>query len=95
MNLSVDLVIKYGSVTSFLISVLILVIINLVKKQAQHLGDLLVVGLAGSAVPTGFLLIYGAYDKAIIPKLSDAGIYLAFAGVALLIIFAQTLKEKA
>ncbi|WP_143233495.1 hypothetical protein [Aeromonas veronii] len=95
MSLSVDLVIKFGSLTSFLVAVLVLLIINIVKKRPQNLGDLLVVGLAGSAVPTGFLLIYGAYDNTVIPKLSDASIYLAFAGVALLIIFAQTLKEKA
>ncbi|EKO3793831.1 hypothetical protein HAR83_003281 [Vibrio metschnikovii] len=95
MTLSVDLVIKYGSITCFLLAVTFMVIINLAKKRQQNLGDLLVIGLAGSAVPTGFLLIYGAYDKDVIPKLSDAGIYLAFAGVALLIIFAQTLKEKA
>jgi len=59
------------------------------------LGDLLVVGLAGSAVPTGLLLIYAAFDETIIPKLSDAGLYIAFAGAALLVIFGQTFREKA
>lgn len=88
-------IIKYGPVVCGLISFFSLVAINHKKDRKNNLGDLLVVGLAGSSVPTGILLIYGAFDVTVIPKLSDAGIYIAFAGAALLIIFCQTFKEKA
>ncbi|MES9898557.1 MAG: hypothetical protein ABW148_05990 [Sedimenticola sp.] len=88
-------IIKYGPVICGLLSFFSLVAINYKKNRKNNLGDLLVVGLAGSSVPTGLLLIYGAFDGSVIPKLSDAGIYIAFAGAALLIIFGQTFKEKA
>ncbi|HHQ5454509.1 TPA: hypothetical protein ACSP0J_002520 [Aeromonas veronii] len=88
-------IIKYGPIVCGLISFFSLVAINHKKGRKNNLGDLLVVGLAGSSVPTGILLIYGAFDGTVIPKLSDAGIYIAFAGAALLIIFGQTFKEKA
>lgn len=88
-------VIKYGPIICGLFSFFALVTINHIKERKNNLGDLLVVGLAGSSVPTGLLLIYGAFDETVIPKLSDAGIYIAFAGAALLIIFGQTFKEKA
>lgn len=90
-----DVIIKYGPVICGLSSFFALVAINHKKDRKNNLGDLLVVGLAGSSVPTGLLLIYGAFDKSVIPKLSDAGTYIAFAGAALLIIFGQTFKEKA
>ncbi|MCG7996600.1 MAG: hypothetical protein JAZ06_14385 [Candidatus Thiodiazotropha taylori] len=88
-------IIKFGPVVCGLMSFFSLVAINHKKARKNNLGDLLVVGLAGSSVPTGLLLIYGAFDSSVIPKLSDAGIYIAFAGAALLIIFGQTFKEKA
>lgn len=94
-TLNIDLLIKFGPTICGLLSFFALVIINHRKTRKNNLGDLLVVGLAGSAVPTGLLLIYGAFDSTIIPKLSDASIYIAFAGAALLIIFGQTFKEKA
>ena len=93
--LTLDAVIKFGPALCGLLSFFILVIINFIKDRKNNLGDLLVVGLAGSSVPTGLLLIYGAFDNSVIPKLSVAGVYIAFAGAALLIVFGQTFKEKA
>jgi uncharacterized membrane protein YeaQ/YmgE (transglycosylase-associated protein family) len=90
----IDAIIKFGPTACGLLSFFALVVINQFKKRKNNLGDLLVVGLAGSAVPTGLLLIYGSFNAEVIPKLSDAGIYIAFAGAALLIIFGQTFKEK-
>ena len=88
-------IIKYGPILCGLISFFLLVVINYKNGRKNNLGDLLVVGLAGSSVPTGTLLIYGAFDESVISQLSDTGIYIAFAGAALLIIFGQTFREKA
>ncbi|CAE6894334.1 conserved membrane protein of unknown function [Ectopseudomonas oleovorans] len=90
-----DVAIKFGPTICGLISFFALAGINHRKNRKNNLGDLLVVGLAGSSVPTGVLLIYGAFNSDVIPRLSDAGIYIAFAGAALLIIFGQTFREKA
>ncbi|NQY53900.1 MAG: hypothetical protein HRT42_10065 [Campylobacteraceae bacterium] len=89
-----DDIIKYGATSFGLLSFFALVCLNYKKDRKNNLADLLVVGLAGSSVPTGLLLIYGAFDSSVIERLSDAGIYIAFAGAALLIIFGQTFKEK-
>ena len=91
---SVDSIIKFGPVIFGLFSFFALSICKLVRKKKMNIGDLLVVGLSGSAVPTGFMLIWGAFDNTIVPQLSDAGVYIAFAGAALLIIFGQTFREK-
>lgn len=90
----VDTIIKLGPSACGLLSLVVLLIINIFTKRKNDLGDLLVVALAGSSIPTGVLLIYGAFVVEVIPKLSDAGIYIGFAGVALLLIFVQTFKEK-
>lgn len=89
-----DNIIKYGATTFGLLSFIFLVCVNYKKGRKNNLDDLLVIGLSGSAVPTGLLLIYGAFDPSVISKITDAGIYIAFSGAALLIIFGQTFKEK-
>lgn len=76
MNLEcLNWIIKYGPISFGLLSFLLLAMINFFKKRKHNLGDLLVVFLAGTSVPTGILLIYGAFDATIIPKLTDANIY--------------------
>jgi len=89
-----DAILRYGPIVCGLATMLVLLIVNFKKSTKIDLGDILVVGLSGSSIPTGLLLIYGAFEQSVITKLSDSGIYIAFAGIALLIIFAQTLKEK-
>ena len=86
--------INYGSASFGLLTFVILTLIQSAKKIQLNLSDLLVVGLAGSTVPTGLLLIYSVYDKSVLYKISDAGTYIAFAGAALIIIFLQTFKAK-
>ena len=94
MPLDLDIIIKYGPVVCGLISFASLLVVNCIRKKENELMDLFIVGAAGSSVPTGILLIWAAFDKTIIPKLSDASVYIAFAGAALLFIFYRTFKEK-
>ncbi len=88
-------IIKFGPVACGLLSFVVFVIINHVKGRKNNLGDLFTFGLAGSSLPTGVLGSYGAFDSTVIPIVSDSGVYIAFAGAALLIIACQTFKEKA
>lgn len=40
-------------------------------------------------------MVYGAFDTAVIQKLADSHVYIAFAGLSLLYITYATVKEKA
>lgn len=42
--------------------------------------------LAASSLPTGVLLLASAFDKSLLVHVSDSGIYVAAAGVALLFV---------
>ena len=62
----------------------------LVKNRANPPGRTLemVVSklLAASSLPTGVLLLASAFDKSLLVHVSDSGVYVAAAGVALLFV---------
>lgn len=93
--MTVDLFIKSGPAACGIISFLILLTLNFKNKKENNLQDLFIVGIAGSSIPTGLLLVYSAFDFTVISKLGDAGVYMAFSGLALLYIFYKTFTEKA
>jgi len=94
MTLSIDVLVKYGSITLGIIFFLIPLYINRKRKKKNILADLMVIGFGGASVPTGLALIYCAFDPSKLSKLSDVGIYIAFSGLALLYIAFITIKSK-
>lgn len=90
----IDKVIQFGPIVCGLFAFFTLWGVHHYKGKEISLSNLFVVGATASSLPTAFLLIYGAFDNSIIEKLTDAGVYIAFAGAALLVIFYLTVKEK-
>ncbi len=94
---TLDQVINFGSVICGLVAFIALWIAHHLRKKNISLIDLLTVGMSASSLPTASLLIYGAFDNSVIPKLinvANAGVYIAFAGAALFVIFYLAVKEK-
>lgn len=94
MSPSLDVLVKFGSITLGILFFMSLLFMNWRNEKKSNLSDLMVVGVGGSSVPTGIALIYCSFDPSQITKLSDVGIYIAFAGLALLYIAIVTFKEK-
>ena len=92
--LDLKLLIKFGSIIIGILFFLSLLISNWIKKKKNNYIDLMVVGIAGSSVPTGCGLIYCSFVPQEIINLSDAGIHIAFAGLGLLYIAITTFREK-
>ena len=91
---TLDQVINFGSVICGLAAFIALWIAHHVRKKNISLIDLLTVGMSASSLPTASLLIYGAFDSSVILKLTNAGVYIAFAGAALFVIFYHAVKDK-
>lgn len=91
---TLDEVIRFGPIICGLLAFVGLWVSHHRRKKNISLTNLFVVGASASSLPTAGLLIYGAFDNTVILKLSDAGVYIAFAGAALFVIFYLTLKEK-
>lgn len=93
----IDHAIKYGAVACGLASFLLTLIVNCFNGKEHNLQDLLVVGVTGSSVPTGLLLMVGAFDKNVLRQLIEsnlANVYIALAGAGMVFVFYQTLREK-
>ena len=54
------------------------------KKVSHSLEDIFVGASAASAIPTGLVLLYGAFRPQIIPTLRGLNVQIAAAGLALL-----------
>ena len=92
--ITLDVFIKYGSITCALLSAVVYLLYRLwIKKKFDYI-DIFTVGTAGSSLPSGGLLIYGAFDPTIIQKISDSNVYIAFAGIALLYVGLGTVRQK-
>lgn len=90
----IDTIIKLAPISAALLCVLALLIFNLCKKRSCQLDDLIIVFLAGASLPTAMLLIYSGFDKTVLSKLIDAGIYVALSGVSLLYVGFSSLRSK-
>jgi hypothetical protein len=93
-NLTLERFIAFGPVSFGLIFFFGLFIYQFCKDKKHNLGELFIVGIAGSSLPTAMVMIYGAYDTTVIQKLSDSHVYIAFAGASLIFITYATVKEK-
>jgi len=94
-TLTLERFITFGPVTFGLLFFVGFFIYQFYKKKPHDLAELFVVGVAGSSLPTAILMVYGAFDTAVIQKLADSHVYIAFAGLSLLYITYATVKEKA
>lgn len=56
--------------------------------------DFFVVGITGSSIPSGFLFIASAFDPMLLARVSEAPVYIALAGCAVLYIAGKTVREK-
>ncbi len=91
---TLDQIIKFGPVACGLLAFFAMWISDHRRKKEVSLSNLFVVGTSASAIPTALLLIYAAFDDSLISKLSNSGVYIGFAGAALLFVFYLTVKEK-
>lgn len=94
MTLSIDVLVKYGSITSGIVFFLISIFISRKQNKKDNLTDFIVTGATGSLIPTGLALIYCAFKPSELSKLTNSGIYIAFSGLALLYIAYSTIKAK-
>ncbi len=93
--MSFDSFVKFSPVVFGLLIALIYWLVRLYKQVPHKLDDVFVVGITGSSLPSGAVLIYAAvFDINVISKLSYAPIYVALAGVAVLYLAVRTIKDK-
>lgn len=65
------------------------------NQRRTSLEDFFVVGITGSSFPSGFLFIAAAFDSTLLARVSEAPVYIALAGCAVLYIAGKTVREKA
>ena len=73
--------IKLGPVCFALLAAAIFVALKYRKKESIEFVDIFIVGMAGTSIPSGLLLIYAAFDQSVLTKVSDSNVYIAFAGI--------------
>lgn len=95
MSFDFDSFVKLSPVLSGLFVAIVYWLVRLYKKTPHQLDDVFVVGITGSSLPSGVVLIYAAvFDINVITKLSYAPIYVALAGIAVLYLASKTIKDK-
>ena len=63
------------------------------RKKGSGLEDHLIKAMAAGAIPTAVVLVYGAFNPAIIAQLSGLNVAIAAAGLALLYISIKTILK--
>lgn len=94
MNFDLNTIIKVSPVFSGLVITLIYWLYRWNKSKTVELEDMFIVGITGSSFPSGILFIVAAFDPTLLEKVSEAPVYIAIAGCAVLYIAGKTLKEK-
>ena|SRR5665213_1855431 len=89
----IDAAIKYGPLTIALVSLVAWFAWKYLKKEPCRLEDILIVFMSGASMPTAVLLICSGFNKELLSKVSDAGIYMGLAGVALLYVGVRNLRD--
>ena len=83
----------FVSVGLAVITFMAAVAIDAKRKSAGELESHMKKAAAAGAIPTAFLLIYGAFDPSIISQLSGLNVPIAAAGLALLYISVRTVLK--
>lgn len=95
MSFDFDSFIRLSPVFSGVIVALIYWAVRIARKATHKLDDVFVVGITGSSLPSGLVLVYAAlFDINVIAKLSYAPIYVALAGISVLYLSSRTIKDK-
>lgn len=95
MSFDLDSFVRLSPVISGLLVALVYWLVRLYRKTSHQLDDVFVVGITGSSLPSGVVLVYAAvFDINVITKLSYAPIYIALAGIAVLYLASRTIKDK-
>lgn len=92
--LNFDISINILSVTLVLISIAVLLIIHMKKGKKTIMEDFFIVGFATASVPTGFTLIYCAYDPSKISLLESVTMQIALVGAGVIFISYKTIKDR-
>lgn len=85
---------KIGPVAAGLLVALLYWAYRSKMQKSTSLEDFFVVGITGSSFPSGFLFIASAFDSTLLTRVSEAPVYIALAGCAVLYIAAKTVREK-
>lgn len=94
MSFDINLAVKIGPVLSGLLVALGFWLYRWKKSKSVALDDIFIVGITGSSFPSGVLFIIAAFDSTILAKVSEAPVYIALAGCAVLYIAGKTVREK-
>lgn len=94
MTFDLNVFMKIGPVASGLLIALLYWGYRTKAKKNASLEDVFTVGITASSFPSGFLFIASAFDSSLLVKVSEAPVYIAFAGIAVLFIAVKTVREK-
>jgi hypothetical protein len=94
MTFDVNFLMKVGPVVAGLSVALLYWSYRTKKQKKTSLEDFFVVGITGSSFPSGFLFIAAAFDSTLLARVSEAPVYIALAGCAVLYIAIKTVREK-
>ncbi|MCM0080833.1 hypothetical protein L4X63_04435 [Geomonas sp. Red32] len=86
--------INEAAVTCAIIAFTVTAIVRIHAGAKLRLEDLLIRGMAASAIPTGFALLLSAFDPSLLQKMSGFNIHIATAGLALIYISLKSVFDK-
>lgn len=94
MAFDLNFLMKIGPVASGLVVTFVYWVYRAFKQKRTSLEDFFVVGITGSSFPSGILFIAAAFDSTLLTRVSEAPVYIALAGCAVLYITIKTVREK-
>lgn len=89
-----EAMLKFGPVASGLLVAVLVWCARQIRSRQTSLEDFFVVGLTASSFPSGILFVVAAFDPVLLAKVSEAPVYIALAGAAILYIAVKTIREK-
>ena len=94
MIFDLNFLMKVGPVASGVVVGLLYWGYRTLKQKKTSLEDFFVVGITGSSFPSGCLFVAAAFDSTLLTRMSEAPVYIALAGFAVLYIAVKTVREK-
>lgn len=94
MSFDLNSIMKVGPVFTGLLVALVFWGCRYKVKKPTSLEDLFVIAITGSSFPSGVLFIAAAFDSSLLARVSEAPVYIALAGFAVLYIAIKTVREK-
>lgn len=94
MTFDLNIVMKVSPVVCGLLVGCICWICRAKNQKKTTVEDFFVIGITGSSIPSGVLFIASAFDSTLLARVSEAPVYIALAGCAVLYIAVKTVLEK-